>query len=86
MPYKVLLTSTAAADFKALDGSVKKLVAKQIKELEQAPHLGQPLGNLHGFDLTGYYKLYAVKKSIRIVYRIIQAEVIVGSSRHRQTG
>jgi mRNA interferase RelE/StbE len=32
---------------------------------------------LHGFDLTGYYKLYAVKKSIRIVYRIIENEIVV---------
>lgn len=27
--------------------------------------------------LTGYYKLYAAKKDIRIVYRIIEQEVIV---------
>ncbi len=32
---------------------------------------------MHGFDLTGNYKMYAVKKSIRIVYRIIEDEVIV---------
>jgi mRNA interferase RelE/StbE len=32
---------------------------------------------LHGFDLTGYYKLYAAKKSIRIVYRIIENEIVV---------
>jgi mRNA interferase RelE/StbE len=75
--YKVLLTKEASADFKALDGSVKKLVAKQLKKLEESPHLGQALGNMQGFDLTGYYKLYAVKKSIRIVYRIIENEVIV---------
>jgi len=75
--YKVLLTKEATADFKALDGSVKKLVAKQLKKLEESPHVGQALGNMQGFDLTGYYKLYAVKKSIRIVYRIIENEVIV---------
>ena len=77
MHYKVLLTSSAAADFKRLDGSAKKLVAKQLKKLEESPHLGQPLGNLHGFDLTGYYKLYAAKKSVRIVYRIIEEDVVV---------
>ena len=77
MRYKVLLTPEASADFKALDGSVKKLVAKQLVKLEESPHLGQPLGNKMGFDLTGYYKLYAVKRSIRIVYRIIENEVVV---------
>lgn len=28
-------------------------------------------------DLTGYYKLYAAKKSIRIVYRIIDQKILV---------
>lgn len=77
MHYKVLLTDDAAADFRMLDGSVKFQVAKQLKKLEGAPHLGQALGNMRGCDLTGYYKLYAVKKSIRIVYRIVEEEVIV---------
>ena len=77
MRYRVLLTEEAAADFKALDGSVQKLVAKQLKKLEESPHLGQHLGNMRGFDLTGYYKLYAVRKAIRIVYRIIDDEVVV---------
>jgi mRNA interferase RelE/StbE len=67
----------AAGDFKRLEGSVKKQVAGQLRKLEDAPHLGEPLGNMRGFDLTGYYKLYAVKKSIRIVYQIIEDEVVV---------
>ncbi len=77
MPYKVLLTEEAAAEFRALDGSVKILIARQLKKLEESPHLGQALGNRQGFDLTGYYRLYAAKKAIRIVYRIIEDEVVV---------
>lgn len=77
MKYKVLLWEDAANDFRQLDGSVKKQVSKQLKKLEKSPHLGTPLGNMRGFDLTGHYKIYAVKKSIRIVYRIIKKEVIV---------
>jgi mRNA interferase RelE/StbE len=73
----VLLTEAAVADFRALDGAVKKLVAKQLKKLEESPHLGQPLGNIRGFDLAGFYKLYADRKAIRIVYRIIEDEVVV---------
>jgi mRNA interferase RelE/StbE len=75
--YRVELTSEAAADFRVLDGSVKKLVAKQLKKLEEFPHLGQPLGNMRDFDLSGYYKMYAVRKSIRIVYRIIEEVIVV---------
>jgi mRNA interferase RelE/StbE len=75
--YEVLLTREATEDFRRLDGAVKQVVARQLKKLEESPHLGQPLGNLRGFSLTGYYKLYAAKKSIRIVYRIIEDEVVV---------
>jgi len=77
LSYKVLLLEAAADDFRSFDGSVKKLVAKQLKKLETSPHLGEPLGNVRGLDLTGYYKMYAVHKSIQIVYRIIEQEIIV---------
>lgn len=77
MLYKVMLTEETAADFRVLDDSIKKLVATQLRKLQASPHLGQPLGNLRGFDLTGYYKLYAARKSIRIVYKIIADEVLV---------
>jgi mRNA interferase RelE/StbE len=75
--YSVTLTADAAKDFRRLDGSLKQPVAKQLKKLETSPLLGEHLGNKTGLDLTGYYKLYAAKKGIRIVYRIIQQEVLV---------
>lgn len=77
MPYKVVLTAQATQDFRILDGSVKEQVARQLRKLETAPLLGEHLGNRGGLDLTGYYKLYAARKAIRIVYRIIEMEVIV---------
>ena len=77
MRYSVTLTADAAEDFRRLDGSLKQPVAKQLKKLETSPLLGEHLGNKAGLDLTGYYKLYAAKKDIRIVYRIIEQEVIV---------
>jgi mRNA interferase RelE/StbE len=76
--YSVVLTVAAAEDFRRLDGSLKEPVAKQLRKLETAPRLGEHLGNRAGLDLTGYYKkLYAAKKSIRIVYRIIDQEILV---------
>ena len=77
MRYSVTLTADAAEDFRRLDGSLKQPVAKQLKKLETSPLLGEHLGNKAGLDLTGYYKLYAAKKDIRIVYSIIEQEVIV---------
>lgn len=77
MLYKVILTKDAANDFRRLDGSVKQQVAKQLRKLESSPFLGDPLGNVRGFNLTGFYKIYVAKKSIRIVYRIIEKDIIV---------
>jgi mRNA interferase RelE/StbE len=72
-----MLTAHAAEDFRRLDGSLKQPIARQLKKLEISPLLGEHLGNKADLDLTGYYKLYAAKKGIRIVYRIIEQEVIV---------
>lgn len=73
----MILTAEAADDFRQLDRSLRKPVAKQLKKLETAPLLGEHLGNKAGLDLTGYYKLYVAKKGVRIIYRIIEQEVIV---------
>ena len=68
--WRVNLTDEARQDFKKLDGSRRILVAKQLTKLEKDPHMGKHLGNKMGMDLTGYYKLSADKKRVRIVYFI----------------
>ena len=68
--WKVSLTDDARLDFKGLDGSEKILIAKQLLKLEKNPRIGHPLGAKMGMDLTGYFKLYADKKRLRIVYAI----------------
>ena len=67
--WKVELIPEAHADFSKLDGSVKKQILKQLVKLEQNPKCGVPLGNKAGINLEGYYRLYADKKRIRIVYQ-----------------
>jgi len=64
----------AAKEYKSLDGSIKKLVDKELEELEKNPYLGEALGNKNNIDLTGYYKIYVYKKIYRIVYRITEDE------------
>lgn len=71
MAYKVELIPEAGDDFNNLDGGVRKQIAKKIDALAENPFLGNPLGNKHGIDLTGFYKLYAVKKKYRIVYHLV---------------
>lgn len=69
--WKVELVAEAQADFNSLDGSVKKRVLKQLVKLEQNPNYGDPLGNKAGINLEGYFKLYADKRRIRIIYEKI---------------
>lgn len=76
-PYSVLLIAEARADFQRLDKGRKLKVAKLLKQLESNPYKGAHLGNKAGINLTGYYKLYADKKKIRIVYTVIEKEIVV---------
>ena len=70
----VRFTSEAEEDFARLDGSQRKEVAVQLRKIERSPELGAPLGNRAGLDLSGYRKLYACRKSVRIVYRFPMPE------------
>ncbi len=45
--------------------------------LETNPFLGKSLGNKAGIDLAGYHKLYIFKKKTRIIYGLIDNELIV---------
>jgi mRNA interferase RelE/StbE len=77
MKFKIQLIPGAEQDFKKLDGNVKKLVLKKLIQLESNPLLGEALGNKAGMDLTGYYKIYILKKKIRIIYEIKDEILIV---------
>ena len=45
MTYSIEFIPEAAADYKSLDGSVKKKVNKKLEELSKNPFLGEYLGN-----------------------------------------
>ena len=73
---QILFIPEAAEDYKNLDGSQKKFVNKEIEKLKINPFAGAALGNKDNVDLTGFYKMYACNKSIRIVYRLITPEKV----------
>ncbi len=73
--WTVKLTEDSRSDFKKLDGREKAMVAKRLISLERDPGIGNPLGNKMGMDLTGYFKLYADGKRLRIVYTL-EGEII----------
>jgi len=77
MAYKVEFLPEAAQEFAALDGSLKKIAAKQIDKLAGKPELGEALGKRMGIDLTGYRKMYFGKKSFRIVYEIQRQKLLI---------
>jgi mRNA-degrading endonuclease RelE of RelBE toxin-antitoxin system len=57
MAYKVEFLLEAAKEFESLDGSLKRMAAKQIDKLAEKPELGEPLRKRMGIDLTGYWKI-----------------------------
>lgn len=68
---RVQLTEDAREDFRDLDGSARRDVAKGLKKLETDPHLrGQPLGSRARGNLTAFRKLVVGNRDHRIVYRI----------------
>ncbi|MGE4400021.1 MAG: type II toxin-antitoxin system RelE/ParE family toxin [Campylobacterales bacterium] len=77
MTYEIEFHEEALEEFLSLDGSVRKLVAKQIKKISASPQLGEELGNKNGIDLTGCRKMYVDQKRVRIVYEIIERKVVV---------
>jgi mRNA-degrading endonuclease RelE of RelBE toxin-antitoxin system len=75
--YRVELGPVAEQAFSALPKSSKEQVVKQLEKLKRAPQLGEPLGNVMGYRLSGYRKLTAVRKSIRIIYEILEDRLLV---------
>jgi len=76
MKYEVQFIPEAVDDYKALDGSIKKLVAKKVEEIEVNPFLGEKLGHKFNIDLTGILKTYIASKKYRIVYRLITPDKV----------
>ncbi len=64
-------------DLKELDHSLRLLVFKKLKKLQNTPELGVALGNKNNLNLSGMYKMYVAKKKVRIVYEILNRELIV---------
>ena len=77
MKFKIIFHPDAALEISELDNRQKVLVLKQIKKLSLTPGSGKKLGNKQGLDLTGYRKMYADRKKIRIVYKIVEKKILV---------
>lgn len=77
MAYTLKFHSEAQKEFLELDNGVRERVAKQLVKISISPELGEKLGNRSGIDLSGYRKMYAEKKKIRIVYEVVEEEILI---------
>jgi len=75
MIFRIQFIPEAVKDYKSLDRSIKNQVNNEIEKLKKNPFLGDALGNKYEMDLTGFYKIYLLKKVYRIVYRIFKDKI-----------
>jgi mRNA interferase RelE/StbE len=75
--YEVVLTNAAEEGLAALSKGEQTLVVKQLEKLRRAPELGDFLGRKAGMQLTGYRKMYAARKRVRIIYEIEKGKLVV---------
>jgi mRNA interferase RelE/StbE len=68
--YELKLHPKVEDDLKSFDNSLKIQVFKKLKQIQELPEIGLPLGNKNGMDLSGFRKVYLAKKRVRIVYEI----------------
>ncbi|WP_235860852.1 type II toxin-antitoxin system RelE family toxin [Peptoniphilus porci] len=76
MNYKLSFIKEAIQDYKALDGSQRKIVDKALKRILINPlpntegGYGKPLSNLSDSKLAGLMKIKLKSSGLRIVYKL----------------
>jgi len=76
MGYEVTLTKYAQQDFAELDGALKKKAIKALEKLKNGAY-GEPLGNKHGLDLSGYHRLRFNNRRHRAVYVVVEESQLI---------
>ncbi len=77
MTYKIILKTEADEELEELSNRERILVFKQFKKIASSPELGKLLGNRAGYNLSGCRKMYADRKRIRIVYTILDEQIVI---------
>jgi len=67
----------AKKELAKLNNSVQIFFTKTLKKILKSPELGQDLGNKNNMNLTGLKKMYFDNKRYRVVYEVIDNEVII---------
>lgn len=75
--YQLKLHPKIEDDLKELDSSLQIKVFKKLKQIQNSPELGLPLGNKNNMNLSGFRKVYVDKKRVRIVYEVQNEELLI---------
>ena len=67
----------AKVELSKLNHSVQILFAKTLKKILKNPELGQELGNKNNMNLSGLQKMYFDNKKYRVVYEVIENEILI---------
>jgi len=67
----------AKKELKKLNNAIQILFTKKLKQIINSPEIGLDLGNKNNLNLTGFKKVYFNNKKHRIVYEIIQNEILI---------
>jgi len=67
----------AEKELAKLNRSVQLLFAKTLKKILKSPELGLDLGNKNNLNLSGLKKMYFDHKRYRIVYQILEEEIVI---------
>jgi len=74
MIYKLKFMPKALKDFKKLDGTIKSEFKKILQKRLHNPLIEKY--RLHG-DLKGYYKIKLKSSAYRLIYRVIQQDLVI---------
>jgi hypothetical protein len=77
LPDNIKFFPAAVEDFLGLDKSRQIKVIKALQKISRAPsRFGKELENQSGRPLSGYRSIYVDNKSIRIIWKVTEKEMI----------
>ncbi len=67
----------AKKELQKLNNSIQLLFTKKLKQVLKFPEIGENLGNKNHLNLSGFKKVYFNNKKYRIIYQIIENEILI---------
>lgn len=75
--YSYKFHQEAEKDLSKLNKSIQVLFVKKLTQIIKNPQIGKDLGNKNSLKLSGLKKVYFDNKRYRIVYEVVEKEIII---------